>query len=243
MRSQRPSESCFPSKSLRALPPSGLNCDVMKLLLAVLTGLISLRACSAPKASERPVGSATNPLPAQSAERVTVATPASPKCSAQEPEACLPVCDAGDARACFLAGQGFHQLPESRRDDKKAVAAYTRGCDLGKPEACGNLGLQYEEGWGTDRDVGRAAVLYEKACAADVVVACRNVGKLNEGESGYPANPSRSGAAYERALELALKQCDQGRGEGCVAAGYMFQDGKGTPADPLRGDDLVRAAA
>ena len=141
-----------------------------------------------------------------------------------------------------MAGQGFHQLPEGQRDEAKAVAAYQRGCDLGKMEACGNLGLQYEKGWGASQDLERAAALYARACDAQIVVACRNLGKINEGESGYPVNAQKSAKAYRRALDLALQQCDQGKAEGCVAAGYMYQDGKGTPVDEARGSELVKKA-
>jgi len=219
----------------------------MKLQLVAVFGLVSLSACGAAKPSEMPLAAALPSSANNTAEPVTAPPqPAAPvaasKCSLREPQACLPACDAGDAQACFLAGQGFHQLPEGQRDDEKAVSAYKRGCDLGKAEACGNLGLQYEKGWGTAQDIAKASALYEKACAADVVVACRNVGKLNEGESGHPAHPEKSAAAYQRALGLALAQCDQRRAEGCVAAGYMFQDGKGTPVDQARGDELVRKA-
>jgi TPR repeat protein len=141
-----------------------------------------------------------------------------------------------------MAGQGFHQLPEGRRDDAKAVAAYQRGCELGEPESCGNLGLLYEKGWGTAQDLGRAASLYERACENHVPIACRNLGKLNEGESGHPVNRQRAASAYRRALDLALEQCDQGIGESCATAGYMYQDGKGTSVDESRGAELTKKA-
>lgn len=218
----------------------------MKLRLVAFFGLVSFLACGGTKPSEIPLAASPPTSANDTAEPLPAPQPAAlvgaAMCSLREPHACVPACDAGDAEACFLAGQGFHQLPEGQRDDQKAVSAYRRGCDLDKPEACGNLGLQYEKGWGIAQDIAKAAALYEKACAAEVVVACRNVGKLNEGESGYPADPGKSAAAYQRALTLALALCDHGRAEGCVAAGYMFQDGKGTSVDQARGDELVRKA-
>jgi len=210
-------------------------------------GVVFFCSCGPAKAPEPPPAAAPVPTPTGSSEAVTVIAPskapAQPSnCLLRDPATCLPACDAGDAEACFRAGQGFHQLPEGQRDDKRASVAYRRGCDLGNFGACGNLGLQHENGWGIDRDVWKAAALYEKACAAELAVHCRNLGKLNEGVSGYPADPTKSKAAYERALTLALAQCDNGKPEGCVVAGYMYRDGKGTPVDKARGEELVQKA-
>ena len=55
-------------------------------------------------------------------------------------------------------------------------------------------------------------------------------------------NPEASHLAYAKALNLALRECDSGKAEGCAAAGYMYQDGKGAESDAVRGDELVRKA-
>jgi len=220
----------------------------MKLELVFAASAVFFCSCGPAKTAETPPAAAPEPVRNDSPGPAPVIAPPSEapaqssKCLLRDPATCLPGCDAGDAEACFRAGQGFHQLPEGQRDDAKAAIAYRRGCDLGKPEACGNLGLHLENGWGIDRDVQKAAALYESACAAEIAVQCRNVGKLNEGVSGYPRDPVKSKAAYEHALTLALAQCEQGQSEACVVAGYMYRDGKGTPTDKARAKELVEKA-
>jgi hypothetical protein len=147
--SARAARAVLGGRSLRCRIGYGRS---MKLQLVAVVGLVSLAACGAPKPSEIPLESAGSP---QSSAAEPVATPptstapvASLACSLQEPQACLPACSAGDAKACFLAGQGFHQLPEGQRDDQKAVSAYQRGCDLGKGRSLRQSRAPIREGLG-----------------------------------------------------------------------------------------------
>jgi TPR repeat protein len=112
---------------------------------------------------------------------------------------------------------------------------------LGDMRCCGNLGLMLEKGWGTSADIHRAGTMYERACLADVAIACRNNGRISEPDGPLP-NATKSANSYARALNLALQSCDRGSAEGCAAAGYMYEDGKGTPSDPERGRELVSRA-
>ena len=222
----------------------------MTVTKSVFIGAISIVSIVGCRPSATP---STPPASAQPPQRNATAVSAaagpvsrppvtdSPACSMASPEACVAQCEAGQPTACFTAGVGFHQRPAASRDDSAAVQSYRRGCELGEMQSCGNLGLMFEKGWGVQRDIAKASALYAQACKASVAIACRNVGRLSE-PSGPLPDPARSAEFYHRALDLALQNCDDGAAEGCAAAGYMYEDGKGTAPDPTRGRELVKRA-
>jgi TPR repeat protein len=165
-----------------------------------------------------------------------------PMCYPRAPETCLPGCNAGDAHACFLAGEGFNHLSDFQQDITRARAAYERGCKLRSMEACTTLGIFFEDGTAGPKDLDEAMALYERACAGEMAVACRNVGRLCEGDAGYPPNLEKARSAYQRGLKLALNQCALGRAHPCMVAGYMLEDGQGADRDEARGTELVAKA-
>ncbi len=146
------------------------------------------------------------------------------------------VCAKKVGRGCLGKALMLFNGLGAERDEATAVALLREACDGDTQDACAELGQAHLLGRGVPQDLPRAVQLLERACTEAPPSGCAVLAELVlTGQAGTP-DPKRALALLERA-------CEHEQPEGCSALGMVLLTGAaGIPADPTRGERLVRKA-
>lgn len=128
-------------------------------------------------------------------------------------EACVALCDAGNANGCYLAGQAWlvgDKVPDA--DEAKAQQYFTKACDMGSAFGCKWLAPMYENGLGgltadpkkAGELIDKAIALYAPLCAKSDAQACWDLYSIAK-------DPQQK-------KDAAKKACDLGKKPACDAA-------------------------
>ncbi len=140
----------------------------------------------------------------------------------------LPLCDAGDGKACWFAGD----LPRIGYEDygvktERSNGFYLKACDLNIPEGCYNYarGLTSNRYKTDEEKETKARKYYGLACVADVPGACNNLAVMQMIGMGGEKDLAGARSNYK-------KGCDEPKGGlPCVNYGEMLETGKGGDVD------------
>lgn len=168
-------------------------------------------ATSAPAAAEKPAGPA-------------VAPPATPPAASDADckstkefvsvEACVALCEAGNANACYVAGSSYLVGDKTDESEPQAGVYFTKGCDKDSPFACKWLAPMHHNGLGgiqANPDQAKALqdkarTLYGPVCDGGDMQACVDLAGLIS-----DSDPARAKALYQ-------KGCDAGWAGACDLA-------------------------
>ena len=106
------------------------------------------------------------------------------------------------------------------KDDKEAIAWYTKAANQGHAEAQNGLGYMYQHGLGIGKDYQEAIAWYTKAANQGHAIAQYNLGYLYYSIKGY-----------KEAVSWFTKAAEQGIAEAQSVLGYMYQKGLGVKKD------------
>ena len=156
-------------------------------------------------------------------------------------------------RACEQTGNGCNTLGEVfrwgdgvPRDYARAARLYRRACTVGSSSACSNLASLYEEKKATPGAGDEpSAELFARMCqSAGQRIACIRLGSLYARGDGVPRDDAKAMTSWKRiaradVVDGLLAGCDDGAGDDCSAAGFLFSEGLGVPKDRKRGKKLL----
>lgn len=158
-------------------------------------------------------------------------------------------CASGQSSSCLELGMFFRiqALKQDRANRGSGLATSTDffklGCDLENYEACRMLASSYYGGEGVTRDRDNAFGYYEKACKGDNAAACDFIGTAYNHGLHVQKDPERGLEFTDKACRLGeraacrslhsyrLRQCNAGRGEDCIKAAEMYENGRGLAVD------------
>ena len=124
-----------------------------------------------------------------------------------------PKCDAGDAKACVLAGTLMLRSGGDERADE-ALEILKKGCELGDPDGCYRAGVIVNTDENrTHASASIAEALYAKGCALDHGPSC-----FNQSASIYARWSDASGEEVFLHGELVIKACEKGYERACPLA-------------------------
>jgi len=133
------------------------------------------------------------------------------------------ICETGDAKACFLAGDEIYFRGKAGTKSQ-AFGYFQKACSGGIMPACGVLGRLYLLGDGCEKDAKSALLNYEKACNAGISDACAGAGIVYFDED--------IGLRDDKmALSYFQKACQMDSSVGCGMAGGMYSAGFGAKAN------------
>jgi hypothetical protein len=161
-------------------------------------------------------------------------------------------CDGGDLDGCERLGSIYANGERGTPTDRpRGVGLYRRACDGGLASACARLASAYKSGNGVEKNLYRSRELLTRACPKDPA-SCWNLGKSYEVGPDGSRDDQRAGAAYREGCDggdsaccgalkrmnvetasaaQALKACDAGKADQCMAYADMLKNGKGTAQD------------
>ena len=84
-------------------------------------------------------------------------------------------CSKGRAASCTDLGNLFATGNGVGKDERRAVALFTRACDAGDAAGCSNLGIMFVTGVGVGKDEARAAALFTRACDGGIPLDRKSV--------------------------------------------------------------------
>lgn len=119
----------------------------------------------------------------------------------EDPVACTPRCEQGDATACYAIGVGLQQLGRGAEGEQM----FARACRGGSAIGCTNYGagLLGEAADGMDAPAVCAARIFERTCAAgERLWGCGMWGMVLANGEGVSADPARALEVLERACAL-----------------------------------------
>jgi TPR repeat protein len=107
---------------------------------------------------------------------------------------------------------------------------------MGSLIALVGIGYNYENGAGVPEDMDKAVAAYERAIAAGSAVGAEYLAALYEnGSIGSAPDPVK-------ALELYSKAAAGGNQSAYVDLGRLYEDGRGTPRDDAKAEQMFRTA-
>jgi TPR repeat protein len=161
-------------------------------------------------------------------------------------------CDGGDLDGCEHLGRYYYSgLRGTATDRSRGVTLFRRACDGGLARGCARLADAYRWGRGVPVDLGRARTLLGRACPKDSA-SCWELGRAWERAPDGVRDNAKAEAAYRDGCDAgdssccgalkrlkvetgsaskALKECDQGRADGCLAYAEMLKSGRGVAQD------------
>ncbi len=145
-------------------------------------------------------------------------------------------CTEGWGRACYRRGEDHHGTPQAHEWYARAIELYTPACEGGDAAQCSLLAYSIQLGRGAPKDAQNAAQLYAKACRGKDAYGCEMHGlMITTPASRLYMDPPAAIRDFERACELGAPYY------GCYQGGVRLARGRGLPADPDAGIELLRA--
>jgi TPR repeat protein len=189
-------------------------------------------------------------------------------CDPKDVAGCETACGEGKAVACHVAAEAYERGAGVAASSERAVELYLRACDgefpwacyrLGEldpkrfralyrhalandekscsgdaADACARVGLLYREGRGVKRNLDRAERFLKTACKGGEETSCAHVAMIYL-ETGRTARS-------EEAADLLERACKNATPWACLELGRRLLRGDGVPADPARGERVLRDA-
>ncbi len=167
--------------------------------------------------------------------------------------------EAGSPSGMFNVGVMFDAGRGTARDPQEAARWYDRAAAAGFGRAEYNLGLMYQDGSGVRRDRAHAVRLFQAAARHGIAAARLHLAELGVASGGAVqdgGDPSmqdfrhaqsrlllRGSAEMARAAELFRHAAEQGDALAQYDLGYCYENGLGTPVDPLQAFRWYRRSA
>lgn len=148
----------------------------------------------------------------------------------------LPLAEQGNAEAQFQIGLIYVNGLELAKDDKQAVAWFSKAAKRGHKEAQTKLGFMYATGKGVERNYNLAFYWCYKAAEQGDVIAQYNLGLMYAKGQGVVKDNSLAVSWYGKAAA-------QGDAHAQYNLGEMYANGVGVAKDNKQAADLYRKAA
>lgn len=116
-------------------------------------------------------------------------------------------CDGGDATACHGLGLMLQSGLKVPKDEKKAVAVFTKACGAGDGAACASLAGVYMNGEeGQKPDPAKAASFYRKACDGGEAVSCADLAEMHQTGNGVAKDEAQAKVLFEKACKAGYTE-------------------------------------
>ncbi len=149
----------------------------------------------------------------------------------------LKAADQGFGPAAYNVGLFYQDGRATSPDPLKAVEYYRLALDLGHPAAGSALGDMYRLGRGVGVDLGRAAQWYQAGANLGDAVSSTDLGSMYaSGQGGLAQDDQHAVALYRHSADL-------NSASGIYNLGFMYENGRGVPADLNMAMSLYRRAA